>query len=99
MEIMIKATEEEKLAVVAALRRLNAVRHLKYMSQAMISEETGIKTSKVRIVLQDLIDEGTVVQYTVDNERRIKRYYYVVQDKKETQPEKKEAPQLLSRTK
>lgn len=96
MEIMIKATEEEKLAVVAALRRLNAVRHLKYMSQAMISEETGIKTSKVRIVLQDLIDEGTIVQYTVDNERRIKRYYYVVQDKKETQPEKKEAPQLLS---
>ena len=76
----IKATPEEKKLIVNAIRKLNSVRHLNYMSMAMFTEETSIKQSKVRIVLQELIDEKHIVQYLSNTGKRVGRYYYVITD-------------------
>lgn len=79
MDIEIKATEEEKRLVVEALIRLNGIRHLNYMSQATIAMETDIKPSKIRVILADLMTEGSIIQYVVDDNRIVKRYYYTVE--------------------
>ena len=78
-EFIYVATEEEKQAVVKALVALNAIRHLNYMSQATISEESGVKATKVRAALEELIKEKAITQYVIDEMRSVKRYYYVVE--------------------
>ena len=78
MELNIKATEAERAAVIKAIRKLNSVRHLSYMSQAMMVEDSGIKPSKIRIALQDLIDDKCIEQICVNGDKRVKRYYYCV---------------------
>jgi len=80
MELNIKATAEEKELVVRSIRKINKVIHIKHMSQAMIAEDSGVKASKVRIALQDLMDDGHIEQIVV-SDKAIKRYYYVLTDK------------------
>jgi len=80
MELNIKATAEEKEAVVASIRKINKVIHIKHMSQAMLAEDSGVKPSKVRITLQDLMDDDLIEQIVV-SDKAIRRYYYVITEK------------------
>jgi transcription initiation factor IIE alpha subunit len=85
LEIVIQISAEEKDAVVKAIEELNGLGHLKYMSQSMIANSADIKATKVRSVLQELVDEKRIIQYAVTSNRHLQRYYYVVN--KDFQPE------------
>ena len=78
MQINITATDKEKKGVIEAIMQLNEIRHIKSMSQKMIAECAEIKTTKVRVVLTDLVKEGAIEQYQVSDNKRVQRYYYVV---------------------
>lgn len=80
MQITIPVHEEEKLAVIESIKQLNDVRHLKYMSQAMIANGAGIKATKVRAVLMALIEEGRITQYAATDNPKLQRFYYVVNE-------------------
>lgn len=78
MEIIIPISEEEKTKTIAAIKQLNSIGHLKYMSQAMIANSAGIKATKIRAILTELINEGKVIQYAITQNTHLQRYYYVV---------------------
>lgn len=80
MQITIPVSKTEKIATLNAIADLNKLRHIKYMSQAMIAEGANLKPTKVRLVLQALIDEGLILQYQVSQNKRLQRYYYVLTD-------------------
>lgn len=81
MEIKITSTEPEREAVVRAIGMLNEVRHIKSMSHTVIAETAGIKATKVRIVLADLIADKSIDQHQVSENKKLQRYYYVITDK------------------
>lgn len=81
MEFNIKATEEEKQKVVDTARKLNAIPHITYMSYAMFEEECHMSQSKIRITLQDLMDDDCLMQIATNGDKKVKRYYYVVTEK------------------
>jgi transcription initiation factor IIE alpha subunit len=88
MEIQIPVSDQEKKQVINAIKRLNAIGHLQHMSQAMIANSTGIKATKIRVILAELIKEERITQYVVTQNKSLQRYYYIIND---TQPETKEA--------
>lgn len=77
-EINIKSTKDERRVVARAIERLNEIQHVSYMSRNMLAETSGIKGTKVRVVLQDMIDNGEVTQYAVTTNPKLQRYYYVL---------------------
>lgn len=79
-EINIKSTEEERRLVARAIARLNEIQHISYMSRNMLAETSGIKSTKVRVVLQDMLDSEEIEQYAVTQNPRLQRYYYVLTD-------------------
>ena len=80
MEISIQATAAEKHATLTAIKQLNEIRHIKYMSQKMIADTAFIKATKIRIILMDLIAAKLITQYQVSDNKRLQRYYYVLTD-------------------
>jgi len=80
MDVSIRSTPEEKIAVIKAINQLNDIKHIRAMSQAMIAECAEIKSTKIRAILIDLISAGAIVQYQVSNNKRVQRYYYVLTD-------------------
>lgn len=75
MEINIKANAEEKEQVLTAIVELTKVKHIRYHSHTMLANHTGIKATKIRAVLIDLLNEGKIEAYKV-NETRVARYFY-----------------------
>jgi DNA-binding Lrp family transcriptional regulator len=78
LEIKISATEEDKAAVLKAISELNAIPHIKHMSQARIAEHAGLKETKVRAALIDLLTEKKITQYQATENPRLQRFYYVI---------------------
>lgn len=76
--IKISTSVEEQKAVLNAILYLNDIRHIKAMSQAQLATLAGIRPTKVRHVLIDLIEKKLVNQYQVSQNKRIQRYYYVL---------------------
>lgn len=81
MEIRITATEAEKKAVLSAIATLNKIPHIKYMSQAMIATHAGLKETKVRAALIELLSEKVITQYQATENPRLQRFYYVINTK------------------
>lgn len=77
-DFSIKSTPEEHVQLAQAITKLNAIEHISYMSRNMLAETSGIKGTKVRVVLQDMIDNGEVTQYAVTTNPKLQRYYYVL---------------------
>lgn len=77
MEIKIQVTEEEKAAVLKAIDVLNENPNIKYMSQTMIANNAGIKPTKVRAVLMELIEERKIIQYRATDNPKLQRFYYI----------------------
>ena len=84
MEIQITISETEKEKTIKAIKQLNSIGHLQYMSQAMIANSSGIKATKIRSILTELISEERITQYVVTQNKSLQRYYYIVN---EAQPE------------
>lgn len=80
MEITIPVTEEEKIEVINSIKLLNGIRHIKYMSQAMIANGTSIKATKVRAILAELINEKRITQYAATTNKKLQRYYYIINE-------------------
>lgn len=80
MAVVIPVSDEEKIKTLNAIKELNAIPHLKYMSQAMIAKSAKLKATKVRAVLVELIEEERIVQYVLTKNAHLQRYYYVVND-------------------
>lgn len=80
MEIIIPVSDEEKSLVKEAIKELNKIGHLKNMSQTMIANTSGIKSTKIRHILQELVDSKEITQYIANDNIRLKRYYYVVNE-------------------
>lgn len=76
--INIRSTKEERIAVAKAVAQLNEVPHISYMSRNMLAETSGVNTNKVRIVLQDMLDDNELTQYAVTQNPKLQRYYYVL---------------------
>ena len=83
MDILIKATDEEKKAVLQAIQKLGDIKHIKHMSHSMIAESAGILATKVRLVLADLITDGIINQYPVTQNKKLQRYYYTINKENE----------------
>ena len=82
-EFEIKVSQEEKEAVITAIKQLVAIPHIKKMSQAMIADTACIKATKIRAILQELIDEGKINQYAATDNPKLQRYLYTVNDMSE----------------
>lgn len=80
VQIIVKVNDEERIKVLQAITALNDISHVKHMSQTMISTAAGIKPTKVRAVLVELVNEELIVQYNASDNARIARYYYAVTD-------------------
>lgn len=77
-EITIKISDSELRAMAGAIVQLNSIQHLRYMSRSMLATAAGIKDSKVRAALQEMVDKGYVEQYAVTTNLKRQRYYYVL---------------------
>ena len=80
MEIIIPISEEEKEKTIKAIKQLNSIGHLKFMSQAMIANSSGIKATKIRSILTELIKEEKITQYAITQNAHLQRYYYIVNE-------------------
>lgn len=79
-EITIKVSDEERKKLAAAVEELNKISHVRYMSRTMLANTAGIKETKVRAVLQEMIDRGELTQYAATQNEKLQRYYYVLTD-------------------
>ena len=75
MEIEIKVTPEERELVLKAIVELTAIPHIRYHSHAMLANQTGIKATKIRAILTEMMKDKTIEAYKV-NEARVNRYFY-----------------------
>lgn len=80
-DIIIKVSDEERVACLTAVQQLNNIPHVKYMSIAMIAESAGIKTTKCRAVVDDLVKEEYVDKYQATDNPHLQRYYYIITSK------------------
>lgn len=80
MAFIIPVSDEEKQKVKQAIIDLNKIGHLKYMSQTTIASSCGIKATKIRLILQELLDEKQIIQYVANENKRLNRYYYIIND-------------------
>lgn len=77
-EFKINTSEVEHRQVAAAVQQLNEIQHIKYMSRSMLAAASGLKDSKIRAVLQDMINCGELMQYAATENPARQRWYYVL---------------------
>ena len=75
-EINIPVTTEEKQKIYRALQAINEMEHVQHISYASFATLTGLKETKVRLVVGDMVDKGELQQINV-SEGKVPRYYYV----------------------
>lgn len=85
MEVKIKATPEERIAVLNAIALLGSLDHITKMSHNLIAETANIKPTKVRVVLEELVAENLIEQLVIDSSTlrevaKVRRYYYLITD-------------------
>lgn len=72
----IPVVPEDKVAVAKAVLELGALKHLKYMTYDMLAQITHFKPSKIRNILQDMLDAKEVSLYEIPCIGKKKRYIY-----------------------
>ena len=76
---VVPVSDDERVATIKAIDELNTLEHVKYMSLSMLADTAGIKQTKMRHVLDDLIQSGSVTRYIASENIKLPRYYYVVE--------------------
>ena len=67
---------DDKVAVAKAVLELGQLKHLKYMTYDMLAQITHFKPSKIRNILQDMIDSDEVHLWEIPCIGKRKRYIY-----------------------
>lgn len=78
--IDIPITAEEKQKIYTALNKINDMEHIQSISYAMFATMTGIKETKVRLIVSSMVDGGELKQINVAD-GKVPRYYYVAPEK------------------
>lgn len=78
MQVSISSTVDEQVAVLKGIQRLYDTRHIKYMSQSMIAECSNVKSTKVRVVLCDLLEAGYIKAIKTTEKTKCPRFFYTV---------------------
>lgn len=76
---VVPVSDDERVATIKAIDELSAIEHVKYMSLSMVADAAGIKQTKIRHVLDDLMLSGSITRYIVSENIKLPRYYYVVE--------------------
>lgn len=81
----------DRVAVMRGIITLTGIGHISYMSRSMLCSQSGVKDTKLRATLQDLVDKEMIKQCRVTQTKR-PRYFYIVTTKgadfiKKMQPE------------
>lgn len=76
---VVPVSDDERVATIKAIDGLNAIEHVKYMSLSMLADIAGIKQTKMRHVLDDLMQSGRITRYIASENIKLPRYYYVVE--------------------
>lgn len=76
---VVPVSDDERVATIKAIDELNAIEHVKYMSLSMVADAAGIKQTKIRHVLDDLMLSGSITRYIASENIKLPRYYYVVE--------------------
>lgn len=79
-QINIPVSDEERTAVAQAIAALLKLEHVSYMSRAMLTETSGIKDTKLRIVLQDMLDHKLIEMHPITDNPKRQRYLFVLTD-------------------
>lgn len=87
--IVIPVSDEELTKLAGAIEELNKIGHIRYMSRSMLADTSGIKDTKVRAVLQEMLNRNHAIQYAATQNPKLQRYYYVLTEsgKKLLRPE------------
>ena len=78
--IIVPVTLEDRVAVAKAIEELNSIQHIRYMSRAMLLNSAGVKDTKLRAILQRMVDAGEITQYQLTDTKK-PRYYYTLTEK------------------
>lgn len=78
--IDIPISEEERKAVAKAINEHMLARHITYMSRSSLAKTACVKDSKLRVILQDMVDNGLVIQYVLTENPHRQRYMFVLTD-------------------
>ena len=79
-EILISINDTERAKVLAAINGLNCIEHVTYMSLQAIADRAGLKTTKVRHIIENLMTQQLITRYNVSEKQVRPRYYYVLTD-------------------
>lgn len=76
--IVIEVSDAERAAVLKTLIVFNEREHVRQMPLQSIADATGIKVTKVRHVMEDLMRRELITRYNVSDRPVRPRYYYVL---------------------
>ena len=77
----ITSTKEERIVVLQAIQQLVEAPHIKHMSHIMLANETGIKATKIRLVLDELVADKMINRIDISEPaKQVKRYFYTLVD-------------------
>ena len=77
IDITISADEKQK--ILDALVEINNMEHVHSISYASFATLTGMKESKVRLVVTDMVEKGELQQINV-SDSKVPRYYYAAKE-------------------
>lgn len=78
--INIEISEADKIAVLKGIDKLNNLPHVRSMPRSSIASASGLKETKVRLILPLLIDADEVTRYTITDNPNRQRYYFTLTD-------------------
>lgn len=80
MDIKIEITAEEQAKILSAISVLNSREHVSQMPLQSIADLSGLKLSKTRIVVEDLLAKRLITRYNVSEKQIRPRYYYTMSE-------------------
>ena len=80
MDIKIEVTAEEQAKILSAISELNSREYVSQMPLQSIADLSGLKLSKTRMVVEDLMVKGLITRYNVSEKQIRPRYYYTLSE-------------------
>lgn len=71
---------EDKRIMATEISRLGKVQHLHKMTYNLLAQGTGFKPSKVRNIIQDMLDKGEVIQFDAPTTSHARQYIYFLSE-------------------
>jgi len=78
MNVEIKTTTEEQCAVIVAIDVMLSISHIAYMPDSLIATTANLKATKIRAVINDLVQTKKIKKFALLEDRQRKRYFYTI---------------------